>query len=243
MVTHIPGIRRRSLTVLRELIARDEAGDKTTKLRPVLTISRMTGAGGVAIAAQLAAQLRAGEEGEELPWAAFDKTLIDAVLMDQELPMRLRRYMPEDRVSPVNALLGEIFGLHPSTLALFQKTNETMLRLAHLGHVILVGRGANLVTAQLPHALHVRLVCSLEQGVRRTMTNRACSEREAEDLVLREDRARARYVKQHFGVDITDPRHYHLILNTDRFTDDEVVDLLANTVTTHFLRPDEPAST
>lgn len=241
MVTPNPNNRRRTLTVLRELMARDEAGGETPKLRPVLTISRKSGAGGVTIAAQLAAQLRAGEEGEDLPWAAFDKTLLDAVLMDQDLPSRLKRYMPEDRISPVNALLGEIFGLHPSTLALFQKTNETMLRLAHLGHVILVGRGANLVTAHLAHALHVRLVCSLERGIQRTMAARSCSEREAEDIVLREDRARARYVKQHFGVDIEDPRHYHLIVNTDRFTDDEVVDLLANTVTIHFLRPDPAA--
>jgi len=43
---------------------------------------------------------------------------------------------------------------------------ETILHLAEQGNVILIGRGANLVTRELQHVFHVRLVGS--QGRQRT---------------------------------------------------------------------------
>ena len=61
--------------------------------------------------------------------------------------------------------LEELLGLHPSSWTLIQQTAETIWRLAQMGHVILVGRGANLITAKLASVFHVRLIGSLEKRV------------------------------------------------------------------------------
>ena len=64
-----------------------------------ITISRQTGSGGHAIAEQLAERLRSQESPEAQPWAIFDRNLVEKVLEDHNLPARLARFMPEDRVS------------------------------------------------------------------------------------------------------------------------------------------------
>ncbi len=231
---------RSSLRVIREYVnaaEREKQKQAEHPPYPSITISRTAGAGGAAIAERLCQQLQAGEDGDAPPWTPFDRTLITQVLEDQNLPQSLAQYMPEDRVPSVNALLGEILGLHPSTLTLLRKTNQVILELVEVGHAVIVGRGANLVTAGLRQVMHVRLVCSHEQAVRRIVKEQQISREEASSYLLAEDRARAAYVRQHFGVDVADPRHYHLVLNTDRYQDEEVVDLLTNIALVHFLRP------
>jgi cytidylate kinase len=92
-----------------------------------------------------------------------------------------------------------------------------MLKLADAGNVILIGRGANIVTTHLPHVLHVRLVAPLEKRV-----EHACryypefnqNADQARKFCLQEDEARRRYLKKYFGADIEDPLLYHMLINT-----------------------------
>ena len=43
-------------------------------------------------------------------------------------------------------------------LVLVHKTAKTILQLAEMGNVIIIGRGANVVTAHMNNIFHVRLV-------------------------------------------------------------------------------------
>ena len=57
--------------------------------------------------------------------------------------------MSEDaHLLPVESIVEEVLGLHPSGWTLVQHTTKTILRLASLGHTILVGRGGNVITAR-----------------------------------------------------------------------------------------------
>jgi cytidylate kinase len=88
------------------------------------------------------------------------------------------------------------------------------LRFADLGGVILIGRGGNLVTAKLPHVLHVRLVAPLEDRIERICRDDNKSPAESRKFCLEEEQARARYIKTYFNADINDPMGYHLVINT-----------------------------
>jgi cytidylate kinase len=48
--------------------------------------------------------------------------------------------------------------------------------------------------------------------------------------VRKEDRDRARYLKKYFDAQIDDPLLYHLVVNTDWLSTDEVVRLVGETV-------------
>ena len=195
-----------------------------------VAMARQTGSGAIAIAQKLAAYLQAHTGPEERPWAVFDKNLISRVLQDHRLPARLARFIPEDRVSALSDTVDEILGLHPPSWLLVRQSTETILRLAELGHVILVGRAANAITGRLPNVLRVRLTGSLEARLARVQSREQLTRPAALALLRRQDRGRARYVKTYFQKDITDPLLYDLTISTDRLSDEEVVRLLGETV-------------
>ncbi|HHY84660.1 MAG TPA: cytidylate kinase-like family protein [Verrucomicrobia bacterium] len=198
--------------------------------RCAITISRQCGSGGHEIAQKLAARLRASASPEAPPWTVFDRNLVERVLQDHNLPERLARFMPEDRTRQIEAILHEIFGLLPPAWTLVQQTAETILQLAELGNVIILGRGANIITASLPHMIHVRVMGSLERRIDRLCMAEGITRKEAAYRIRREDLGRRRYVRQNFHKDVNDPLLYHLVINTDLVSPDEAVDIIADMV-------------
>lgn len=199
---------------------------------PIVTISREAGAGALTIA-EIVAKLLNGTKTEEKtpPWTVFDRNLVEKVLEDHEMPGDLKRFMPEDVAPFMTSAVEEILGLHPSAWTLVQQSTETILRLAQLGNVILVGRGAHLITAKMKNAIHVRLVAPLEERVRHMMEFAGLDREGALDYVHRNDRARRRFIQRYFDTAIDDPLNYTLVLNTGRISFQTAGHLIAEAVT------------
>jgi hypothetical protein len=198
--------------------------------RPTITISRQAGTGAHLLAAELVVRLQPRAPAGSPPWTVFDRELVDRVLEDHDLPGKLASYMPEDRVSEISDMMDHLFGLHPPAWVLVRKTADTILHLAELGHVVLIGRGANVVTAQLEHAFHVRLVGALETRIRREQEYRQLDPKRAADYVHEQDLGRKRYLKKYYGKDIDDPLLYDLVVNTDRVPHEETARMIAEAI-------------
>ena len=199
-------------------------------LEPAITISRQTGAGAVTLAGDLAEDLNKETGVKEPTWQVFDKNLIGQVLDDHNLPARVERHMPEDSPKHVKDVVGDMMGLHPPNWELVKHTGETIYRLAKEGHCILVGRGANIITRDLPNVFHLRLIGSLEQRVIRCQGYYDIEEAEALELIGKQDRARRRYLLAYYDVEIDDPTNYHLVINVDRYTPQTLVRLVGDIV-------------
>lgn len=199
-------------------------------VEPAITISRQTGAGAVTLAGGLAQYLTNETGAKDPPWEVFDKNLIGHVLDDHGLPADLERYMPEDSPQQLKDVVGDMLGLHPPNFELVKHTGETIHRLAKKGRCILVGRGANIITRQLPNVFHLRLVGSLEQRVLRCQDYYRIGEAEAYELIKKQDRARRRYLLAYYDVEIDDPTNYHLVINVDRYTPQALIRLIADMV-------------
>jgi cytidylate kinase len=193
-----------------------------------LTISRQAGSGAHTIGEHISAVLQSRFPKDPVPWTVFDRNLVEKVLEEHSLPKSLARFMPEDRISEVSDTMDELFGLHPPSWDLVHKTSETILHLAQLGHVIIIGRGANVITAKLDGVLHVRLVGSEEKRVDRATEFYELSKRAARNFIQREDRGRVRFMRKYFDVNIDDPLLYHLIINTDRIDGDDATKLIVD---------------
>jgi len=180
------------------------------------------------VAERLAEYLHQRADEEVCPWAIFDRELVSKVLEEHHLPQSVARFMREDRISEITDTLDELFGLHPPSWTLVRKTSETILRLVDLGNVIIIGRGANIITSKLPSVFHVRLVASLENRIEHMCEITGLSRKQAQDQVLQEDIGRRRYVRKYFGKDIEDPLLYHLTINTDLVSYDEAARLIAD---------------
>lgn len=188
------------------------------RLTKCITISRQHGCGAHVFAEELAARLGVLRPEDKRRWTIFDHSLVEAVLRDHQLPGRLATFMPEDRIPRMEEIIHDIFSLHPAPEVLVRQTVETMLRLAELGHVIIVGRAGNITTARLPGVLNVRLIGSMEKRIAYLEKFHKLSRKEAVADITRTDRGRRRYVKRYFGRDIDSSLHYHLVINTDCLT-------------------------
>jgi cytidylate kinase len=198
--------------------------------RPVITLSRETGAGARTVAHKLADYLDQHDADAPCPWTVFDKNLITKVLEDHHLPQRLAQYFCEDKRSSINDAVEELLGLHPSQWTLVEKTTDTIFRLAQMGNVILVGRGAAVIAGKLPNAFHVRLVGALERRVAHVQEYRHLDTKEALEHVVSEDRHRKGYLKTYFGQDFENPLLYHLTINTDLVGFDEAAEMLGESI-------------
>ena len=200
------------------------------KRRPVVTVSRQTGAGGNAFGETLCGYLEMFQPKGRGPWAVVDKELVDKILEDEALPERLASWSPEDHLAGVSFVIEELLGLHRATWRPVQETTETILRLAGLGNVILVGRGANVILGHRPEAFHVRLVAALESRVAHMAELRGTSKKAARSYVEAEDKARQRFIRRYFQVDVNDPLLYNLVINVDRVPIDEAARIVGDAV-------------
>ena len=198
--------------------------------RSAATISRQTGSGAHAIAEKLAALMQVRAPKETCPWAVFDRNLVEKVIAEHDLPARVGRFMPEDRISTISDTMEELFGLHPPSWLLVRKISETILHLLELGNVIVIGRGATVVSAKMEHVFHVRVVGSLERRVEHVQELDHLDRATALRIIEREDRGRRRYLKRYFKTDVEDPLLYHLVINTDLISYDEAARIIADAV-------------
>jgi cytidylate kinase len=198
--------------------------------RPALTISRQAGTRGDAIGERLVDYLEQFDESAEHGWAFFDQSLVARVIEEHKMPDSLARYFREDSTNPVNEVIEQILGLHPSDWTLFHYTADTVRKLCVMGNVIVVGRGGNFITRDLPNTFHVRLLGSESHRVRTASRERNMSAAEARKFVRQTDKARAGYVKQNLNRQIDDPTGYHLVINTDLFSDELAGRIIGDTL-------------
>lgn len=203
-------------------------------LYPAITISRQTGAGAKPVCEKLIEILDEYSAPENVSWAFFDKNLIEKVLEDHNLPEQIKDFMHETKYNHVNAAINELLGLKPAEWTIVHKTTDTILQLARMGNVIIVGRGANIITAKLKNTFHIRLIASLEKRIEHIMNLMGFNEKEAAAYIKSEDENRKKYIKSYFNVNIEDPLLYHMTVNTDLLTHNGAAYLIAEAVVQKF---------
>lgn len=201
---------------------------------PCITISRQTGAGSKPVCENLIKIMDEYSEAEGVKWAYFDRNLIEKVLEDHNLPKQISEFMHEEKYKHLTAVVYEMLGLKPAEWTLVHKTTDTILQLARMGNVVIVGRGANIITSKLKNTFHVRLIASLEKRVEHIKSLMNMSEKEALNYIKKEDENRKQYIKSYFHADVDDPLLYHMTVNTDLLTHKGAAYLIAEAVVQKF---------
>jgi cytidylate kinase len=204
------------------------------ELYPCITISRQTGAGSKPVCEKLIEIMDEYSEFEGVKWAFFDRNLIEKVLEDHNLPKQISEFMHEGKYKHLNSVVYEMLGLKPSEWTLVHKTTDTILQLARMGNVVIVGRGAHIITAKLKNTFHVRLIASLEKRIEHIKDLMNMNEKEVLTYIKKEDENRKKYLKSYFHVDIDDPLLYHMTVNTDLLTHSGTAYLIAEAVVQKF---------
>lgn len=199
----------------------------------VITISREFGAGGSELALAI---------GQRLGWPVLDHALVDRVAdrlrldprtveqMDEHPPTLFSRVAAALLIAPVESpmLLDTTEIMSPDAVA--EAATAAIRDAAHDPPVIIVGHGAQLLLADRPATLHLRLVARPEARVQRICRRGGCDERTAMADIHRVDEARVGYVRRYQHHDVRDPLLYDFVINTGRISIDDAAELVSAAV-------------
>lgn len=196
---------------------------------PIVTISRQMGAMGEAIAYRASSILTEMSQGRQ-PWVVVDKDLGERVIADHHLPQRISRFFSGEQTLSIEEHIEGIFGISIPDTTMIEKMTRTVVQLARIGQVILVGRAAHVITAKFPRAVHVRVIGSFDRRVERIAESNHCSWDEAATEVRTIDQQRRHFVSTYFHSNLDDAEHYDMIFNTDRISVEESAFVIAQLV-------------
>ena len=184
----------------------------------VITISRQYGAGGSEVARRVA---------EALGWQVVDNELVEQVaaragMSATEVAEREERApsFVERLTRTLAAATPELFPPPGGTVteleeaSLVRITEGVVSEMARRGRVVLVGRAAPAVIGKRMDALHVKLVAPRAWRIHAACERLGMDPAEATRILDETDAMRARYHKEYYQRDWSDPVHYHMMLNT-----------------------------
>jgi cytidylate kinase len=112
--------------------------------------------------------------------------------------------------------------------SLYLKTMTEIIReLAARGDVVILGRGSQILLADMPRALHVLCVAPRKLRASRLAERDEIGMEEAMRRVHEGDRARCAFYKKFWRVEVEDPKLYDLTIDTSRLSYEIATDLVA----------------
>ena len=187
----------------------------------ILTISREFGSGGHEIAQSLS---------DRLGLKLYDRQILEeAGYTSQEA----KKYDEK----PVNVLLSRRIGAYSNSIEemLALRTFDFLRKLADSGEsFIVVGRCSEYVLREFPNKLSLFILADAATKTKKTMEIYGLSEKDALDLMRKQDKQRKSYHNYYCESKWGDSRGYDLCINTSRFGIEKTVDMIVDLVE-HFV--------
>ena len=196
-----------------------------TAFRPYVTISREYGCQAYKLAEALYERLgKHAASGTE--WSMLDRYLLETIAHESGYSKAELNYMTQ--ASPgFQSMMANLSGPESASPAkAFTSIKDTIRYFAQTGNCINVGRGGACITQDLPNALHVRLVASLEFKVGHIMKSLGLTEQQAAEVIQTRQGERDAFIKHFTNMNTSDPKLYHLILNNEKSSITEMADMI-----------------
>ena len=178
---------------------------------PIITLSREPGGGGSEIARKLSKALKMDLIGGQI---------IQHVADSAKMSRRVIESLDEKEVTFRDALLLSLFGENrPWPGEYLQHLTKVIGSIGIFGNVIIVGRGANFVLPK-DRIFRVRIIAPIEQRIKYFMDDRGYTKAESEQYLVKKENDRKAFVRKYFSADLTDPKHYDIIVNTEKISVD-----------------------
>ena len=167
----------------------------------VITISRVLGSDGAAIAQRVA---------DTLSFQLVTKRILEKILEQYGLvhldklyksPPRLWGLFDEDNQNIVSML------------------NRTMVGIAKRGNAVILGRGGYAALSGQANVLHVRIQAPFDERIKRLLGRDGSQDIvTVEELIRTNDKARSIFVQGFYDTDFNDARKFHMVLDTSCIT-------------------------
>ena len=219
----------------------------------VITLARQVGSGGQAIANRLGEQLGyaivgrrdlgelARQQGltlpeefvdfaDETPRAAPPLAQADLYLSYGELEFDEDLRGVTTTVASSVQRVSFLEQIEQDQRTVFLAVQGLVYEVAARDRVVIIGAGGQLILAEVPGVLRVKIVAPEEIRVTRLMTSHGLTPVEAQAAVHRGDQEQRDYNRAVFGVDWDDPLHWDLVINTECWEVEEASELIVAAV-------------
>jgi cytidylate kinase len=187
---------------LLSLTARSET--EHTSDKPVITISRELGSGGLTMG-RLAAT--------ELGLKYYDREIIERIAQQtrsSEKHIHQHENEPRDPISKM--LLNLLDPRHVSDTVYLRHLIKVLNEVSSEGKVLIIGSGGSCVLRQ---SLKIRVIAPFDLRVARVMDLENLTHEQAYQQVLQSDHARKRFLRNYFTCQADFPLAFDLVLNTE----------------------------
>jgi cytidylate kinase len=193
------------------------AADRPAGLAFTVAFSREAGSGGITVAREV---------GRRLNWPVYDQELLEKLAEELKVDVSLVEEADERPGNWLAETLKAFAAVSNVTEVTYFRRLVRMLRaLGARGECVIVGRGSA-YALDPERTLRVRVVASREDRIAFLTAERGMTPAAAATYVDTKDRERARFIKDRFHKDLTDPMNYDLVVNRTRFTPDETAELV-----------------
>jgi hypothetical protein len=173
--------------------------------QPMIVFSREFGGRGAEIGGAVAERLGFQFHGQELVHEIAKRARVRQQLvesLDERAQDRIEQWVTE-------MMEGGVFA--PSDY--LRNLSKVIVAMGRHGRGVIIGRGAHFILDP-DRTLRVRAYAPLDARVALIAEREELSLVEARAQVLRVDAERIAFYRQHFNVDVAEPNHYDLLLNT-----------------------------
>lgn len=196
-----------------------------TEPKPFITISREYGCTINPTVLALTEALNDLEEDKE--WHAYDKDLLSKIHEDREVNEMLLQTIDTEKRNEMTELMRNMLTDYPPQVSAHIELIKTIRTLAIQGRKIFVGRAGVVITRDMKEGLHLRMIAPLNYRINRVMEMQGIKDRhEAEKLVKKQDVTRHEFMTQYVKFDAHNPASYDLTVNVERFSSEEIVELV-----------------
>ena len=189
----------------------------------IITIAREHGAWTAETSRKLADKLNA---------ALLTKDELEKRLLDAGMKAKLFQRYDERKPGFFSA-----FSPDQDIYLLYLKT--IMLQAAAAGNVVVLGRGAHLLLGDLPNCLRIRLVAPTEIRLNRLQKEYGWDEETANRMIHKCDADRAGFCNFHFNEEWSNAALYDLTINTEKLSDEKLVNGIAAQIAARISDEDE----
>ena len=196
-----------------------------------ITISREYGSGGGEIATRLA---------RHLGWQLIDHEIVERVASEMGTSIEQAEAYDERTEGILTRAFKNLQFLEPAYMAgasseAFLTNEETYLETvrrivraaAAQGHVVIVGRGSQVLLAQQRDVLHVRIIAPFEKRVVYVMKREGVNQAEAESRIKMKDYDRMKHLETAFHRKPEDAHLYDIVLSTSFLDLDSAVEIIS----------------
>ena len=203
-----------------------QQAEKEAKKKLTITISREFGCGGYPVAEKLQRIL---EERTGEPWSLMDKALIEEVAKDHGLLERVLAKLGE-KSRVVDDIVSTLSPRWLTEGDYYRLLCRQIVALAAEGNVIIVGRGASIITQSFENCFHFRLFGSMKFKTEYISRRLSLSQEQADTLVHEKQRERDAFICDFLSCDAKDLKYYHIAFNSDKIPSDGIAKVIADYV-------------